>query len=122
MRFHPSLPPSPSKAGEGDFRPFCYETLNKRGQAREGYLVKPIRLSSHAREQLLFRGATEEEVIETVRTSQWQPAELGRLQCKKDFPHKQEWNKMYYNTKQVRPIFVEEETEIVIITVYSYFF
>ena len=84
--------------------------------------MKPIGLSLHAREQIFFRGTTEEEIIETIRTSQWEPAELGRLQCKKDFPYEKEWNKMYYNKKQVRPIFVEEEDEIVVITVYTYFF
>jgi len=84
--------------------------------------MKPIRLSLHAKEQLFFRGTTEEEIIETIRSSQWEPAELGRLQCKKDFLYEKEWNKMYYNTKQVRPIFVEEKDEIVVITVYTYFF
>ncbi|HSB06485.1 MAG TPA: DUF4258 domain-containing protein [Thermodesulfobacteriota bacterium] len=84
--------------------------------------MKQIRLSLHAREQIFFRGTTEEEVIETIRTSHWQPAELGRLECKRDFPYEKEWNKMYYNTRQVRPIFVEEEKEIVVITVYTYFF
>jgi hypothetical protein len=66
--------------------------------------MKPIRFSLHAREQLFFRGTTEEEVIETIRTSQWEPAELGRLQCKKDFAYEKEWNKICYNTKQVKPI------------------
>jgi hypothetical protein len=37
--------------------------------------MKPIRPSGHAKEQLFFRGTTEEEVIETIRTSQWQTAE-----------------------------------------------
>ena len=84
--------------------------------------MKPIRLSGHAKEQLVFRGTTEEEVIEAIKTSPWQPAELGRLECKKDFPFENEWNKKYYKIKQVRPIFIEEEKEIVIITVYTYFF
>lgn len=57
--------------------------------------MKPIRFSLHAREQTFFRGTTEEEIIETIRTSQWQPAELGGWQCKKDFPYEKEWNKMY---------------------------
>ncbi len=47
--------------------------------------MKPIRLSGHAKEQLFFRGATEDEVIETIKTSIWQPAELRRLECKKIF-------------------------------------
>jgi hypothetical protein len=84
--------------------------------------MKPIRLSIHAREQLLYKGVSEEEIIETIRTSQWKSAELGRLECKKDFSYGKEWNKIYYNKKQVRPIFVEEENEIVVITVYTYFF
>lgn len=83
--------------------------------------MKPIRLSGHAREQLFYRGATEEEVIETIKTSPWQPAESGRLECRKDFIFESEWNKRYYKKKQVRPIFVEEEAEIVVITVYTYF-
>jgi len=33
-----------------------------------------------------------------------------------------EWNGKLYATKQVRPIFVAEETEIVVITVYAYYF
>ena len=84
--------------------------------------MKPIRLSGHAKEQLFFRGTTEDEVIEAIRTSTWQPAELERLECRKDFVFENEWNKKYYKTKQVRPIFVEEDNEIVVITVYSYFF
>jgi hypothetical protein len=47
--------------------------------------MKPIRLSIHAREQLLYRGVSEEEVHETIRTSKWRPAALGRLECKKVF-------------------------------------
>lgn len=84
--------------------------------------MKPIRLSGHAKEQLVFRGVTEKEVIETIRTASWQQAEPGRLECKKDFPFENEWNKKYYKIKQVRPIFVEEKTEIVVVTVYTYFY
>ena len=83
---------------------------------------KPIRLSGHARDQLLFRGASESEVIESIRTSPWEVAEHGRFECKKNFAFNSEWNKKYYSTKQVRPIFVEEVDEIVVITVYVYYF
>ncbi len=84
--------------------------------------MKPIRLSGHAKEQLFYRGATEEEVIEAIKTSPWQQAELGRLECRKEFVFEKEWNKRYYKIKQVRPIFVEEENEIVVVTVYTYFY
>ena len=85
-------------------------------------MVKPIRLSGHAHNQLARRGVSEDEVVEAVRTSPWQPAELGRLECRKDLPYGQEWNGKLYRTKQVRPIFVEEADEIVVVTVYSYYF
>lgn len=84
--------------------------------------MKPIRLSEHAKEQIAFRGAEEKQVIDAIKNSPWQPAETNRLECKKDFPYEKEWNKVYYKIKQVRPIFVEEENEIVVITVYTYFY
>ena len=84
--------------------------------------MNPIRLSGHAKEQLFFRGATEDEVIETIRTAQWQPAALGRFECRKDFSFENVWNKKYYKTKQLKPVFKEEDSEIVVVTVYTYFF
>ena len=85
-------------------------------------MSKPVRLSGHAYGQLTRRGVSEEEVIETIRTSPWQPAELGRQGCRQDFVYGREWNGKFYETKQVRPIFVEEADEIVVVTVYSYYF
>jgi len=83
---------------------------------------KPIRLSGHAHQQLRFRGATEAEVVDAIRTTSWQPAELGRLECRKEYPYNDVWNGIWYAIRQVRPIFVEEEKEIVVVTVYVYFF
>ena len=68
------------------------------------------------------RGTSEEEIGEALRTEGWAPAELGRLECRKDFPFGREWNGKVYTIKQVRPIFVEEEREIVVVTVYTYYF
>ena len=65
--------------------------------------MKPIRLSIHAREQLLYRGVSEEEVHETIRTSKWKRAEIGRLEGKKVFPYKKEWNELYeLNSNNIR--------------------
>jgi len=85
-------------------------------------MTEPIRPSGHARGQLVRRGVSEDEVIEAIHTSSWQPAELGRLECHKDFPYGREWNAKFYKTKRVRPIFIEEADEIVVVTVYSYYF
>lgn len=82
---------------------------------------KPIRLSRHAQEQLIFRGCNEEEIQEAIRTAEWGQAELNRLDCRKNFVFNKTWNDKFYTAKQVRPIFVEEEKEIVVITVYVYY-
>lgn len=84
--------------------------------------MKPVRLSGHARENMRYRGATEQEIVEAIRTATWSPAQRGRLECRKDFAYGREWNNNFYATKQVRPIFVEEDDEIVVITVYVYYF
>ena len=84
--------------------------------------MKPIRLSKHALSYLEKRGFTRHEVEETIRTLPWKTAELNKMECKKDFPYNTLWNGKYYTTKQVRPIFVVEETEIVVVTVYTYYF
>jgi hypothetical protein len=84
--------------------------------------MKPIRLSAHALGYLMMRGFTVAEVEETIRTSPWGKAELGRLECRKDFPFNAEWNGHRYATKQVRPIFVDEPEEILVITVYTYYY
>ena len=44
------------------------------------------------------------------------------MQCRKDFVFGKDWNGKTYRTKQVRPIFVEEADEIVVVTVYVYYF
>jgi hypothetical protein len=83
---------------------------------------KPIRFSGHARDQLQFRGATDFEVVAAIRAETWQPAELNRLECRRDFPFDAEWNGKHYAIKQVRPVFVDELSKIVVVTVYVYYF
>ncbi|MBF0343487.1 MAG: hypothetical protein HQL06_04565 [Nitrospirae bacterium] len=84
-------------------------------------MLRLIRLSVHAREQLSYRGVLADEVNETIRSSTWETVNRGKLQASKDFIFEKEWNKKYYKYKQVKTIFVEEATEIVVITVYTYY-
>ena len=84
--------------------------------------MKPVRLSGHARGQLQYRGTTQTEIEEAIRATDWSPAELGRIECRMDLPFNREWHGKVYAIKQVRPIFVEEEDEIVVVTVYTYYF
>jgi hypothetical protein len=84
--------------------------------------MKPIRLSGHALQQLQFRGTSEQEITEAIEIAPWCEAENGRWECRKDFVFNSIWNGTRYATKQVRPIFVQEEHEIVVVTVYVYYF
>jgi hypothetical protein len=84
--------------------------------------MKPIRLSQHAMGYIVRRGFTVAEVEETIRTCSWQSAEMDRMECRKDFRFNKAWNGKRFATKQVRPVFVEEATEIVVVTVYTYFY
>jgi hypothetical protein len=83
---------------------------------------KPVRFSGHAQQRLDSRGTTMQEVIETIRAGTWQQTELGKLECRKDFVYNAIWNQSHYTTKQVRPVFVDEADEIVVVTVYVYYF
>jgi hypothetical protein len=84
--------------------------------------MKRIRFSKHAMDYAASRGFTVAEVEDAIRTSAWGAAELWRLDCRKDFAYGREWNGKVYATKQVRPVFVDETEEIVVITVYTYYF
>lgn len=83
---------------------------------------KRIRLSHHASEYLDRRGFTEADVIETIRGGIWLPAKKDRMEAAKDFSYNREWNGRHYATKRIRAIFVEEEDEIAVVTVYTDYF
>jgi hypothetical protein len=74
--------------------------------------VKRIQLSDHALRYMSKRGFTIAEVEDAIRTSPWHAAELGRLDCRKDFPYDKDWNGKIYPTKQVRPVFIEEPAKL----------
>jgi len=82
---------------------------------------KPIRLSAHARGYISRRGFTEAEVREAIRKAPWKATRDGRWEASHDFDYKDFWNGTYYPYKRVRPIFVELPTEILVVTVYTYF-
>lgn len=84
--------------------------------------MKPIRLSAHALGYLTSRGFTIGEVEQAIRTRPWREAELGRFEAREEFIFNDEWNGRWYATKQVRPVFVDEPDEIVVITVYTYYY
>lgn len=84
-------------------------------------MVKPIRLSADARERAAHRGATEEEIAAAIREAAWHPAERGRLEASQVFRYDAEWNGTWYATKRVRPVFVDEQDVVIVVTVFGYY-
>ncbi|HAP66447.1 MAG TPA: hypothetical protein DCQ99_01230 [Nitrospinae bacterium] len=85
--------------------------------------MKPIRFSNHARLQMNLRGASEEDVITTIRMGKWKSAKMGKFQSKYRFDFNKEalTNHRFYKYKIVEPIFADEPDEIVVITVKVYY-
>jgi hypothetical protein len=84
--------------------------------------MKPIRLSAHALGYVQKRGFTVAEVEQAIRTCPWLPTPKNRLECRLELPFGQDWNGTFYANKRVRPIFVDTPTEIIMITVYTYYY
>ena len=84
--------------------------------------MKHIRLTSHALEQLVERGATAEEVKEAIWRGAREPAKRGRVIYRLNFQYNARWQGKYYAIKQVAPVVAEAQNEMVVVTVYTFYF
>jgi len=82
--------------------------------------MKYIRLTRHALEQLVERGATEEEVTEAIRRGARERAKRGRFMYRLNFQYNAAWQGKYYAVKQVAPVVGEAQNEIVVITGFTF--
>ncbi len=82
---------------------------------------KKIEFTSHALYNIRRRGTNKKEVIAAIRNASWQKTRKDRLQCEMELEYNRVWEGKHYRYKKVRPIFVEEET-IVVITTYTYYY
>jgi hypothetical protein len=80
-----------------------------------------VRLHPHARERAALRGATEEEIIETVLTGEPFPAKFGRSGFRRNFAYNALWRGQQYATKQVEAIAVQEDGWLVLTVITRYF-
>jgi len=85
-------------------------------------LSKPIELSNHAREKILDRGASEDEVKTAISMSNPEPARKGRLMFRKNFAFNNHWRGKHYAVKQVAPVVAEQADRLIVVTVYVYYF
>ena len=84
--------------------------------------MKPVRLTTHARLQCAERGTNQQEVEQAVREGTREPAKHGRMLCRFNFTFNSNWQDNHYAVKQVAPVIKEEADEIVVITVYVFYF
>jgi len=82
--------------------------------------MKPTTFSQHARVQMAERGASDDEVIQAIRTGEEAPAKRGRLAYRKNFQFDRVWGGRRYAIKQVLAIVAESPDELVVVTVYTF--
>ena len=70
--------------------------------------MKPIRLTAHAVEQRVERGASETEVREAIKRGIREPAKRGRFMHRLNFQYTARWQDKFYAIKQVAPVVAEE--------------
>ena len=83
---------------------------------------KKIVFSNHAKIKMIDRGASESEVIKAVEAGSSEPARKGRLMFRRNLTFDDIWRGKHYLVKQIAPVVAEENDELIIITVYVYYF
>jgi hypothetical protein len=71
---------------------------------------------------MLDRGASECQVQAAIHTGNAEPARKGRIMFRKSFAFGGWWRGKHYSVRQVAPIVAEEADELVIVTVYVFYF
>jgi hypothetical protein len=83
---------------------------------------KTIVFSTHALKRMRERGAREEDVREAIRIGEREPAQRGLFSYRLNVEFKREWDGRHYGVQQIVPIVAEEESRLVVVTVYTFFF
>jgi hypothetical protein len=76
----------------------------------------------HARQKMLERGASAEEVKEVILHGEQIPAKHGRTALRKNFQYDSKWGETFYHIKQVLAITKKENHDIFVITVFTFYF
>ncbi len=81
-----------------------------------------ILLHPHAEGRLEERGATKEEVLETIEHGEKFPVKYGRTGFRRNFLYNKMWREKSYTTKQIEAYAVLENTNWIVITFLTKFF
>lgn len=81
-----------------------------------------IILSNHALASCEKRGISSDEVMLAIEKGTEEPAKLNRTMFGLNPEYNSIWEGRFYKVKQVAPVVIEEDNEIIVITVYAYYF
>ena len=84
--------------------------------------MKRITFSQHALRRLGDRGTDEQEVRQAIQDGRREPVHSGRFLCRLNVQFNAQWQGTFYAVKQVAPVVVETSEEIIVVTVYTFFF
>ena len=85
--------------------------------------MKPIRITAHALGRMIERGATREQVIETIRAGKPTLARAGRYASSLTFEYHSisPMNHRFYAFKTVEVVWVDEPETVIVVTTKVYY-
>jgi len=84
--------------------------------------VKPVVFTDHARDRVVRRGTTEENVILAIQTGYREPAQRGLFLYRLTLEYRREYDGRYYAVQQVAPVVDELPDRFVVVTVFTFYF
>lgn len=81
----------------------------------------PVIIIDHARRRMPERGVSEDEIREVLARGQPAEARGGRQALELIFPYNSYWRRRFHEQKKVKVVYVEEDNDQVVITVYAYY-
>jgi hypothetical protein len=80
-----------------------------------------FKLTEHAKERAIERGTTQEEIQKVLSKGKKVQVKEGRRGKEMVFEYRKDWLGKPYPQKKVKVIYIEEEDEVVVITVKVYY-
>jgi hypothetical protein len=80
-----------------------------------------IRVEAHTLDRAIERGASHEEIVDTITTGTKAAAKAGRMSATKVFPFKNLRLGKFYEQKKIEVIFFSEPEQLITVTVYVYY-
>ena len=81
-----------------------------------------IKFLKHAKIRMKERGALSKEVLLTIENGEKFTAKFERVGFRRNFPFYKTWQGKFYNAKQIEAYTVQEETDLIILTVIVKYF